>query len=795
MSKALVIVESPAKARTISRYLGKDFTVKASVGHIKDLPKTRLGVDVRHDFAPSFEILPGKEKVVTELRTAASRAGRIYLAADPDREGEAICQHIYEEIAEANKDVYRVMFYEITKDAIKRAFDSPQQVNQNLVQAQLTRRILDRLVGYKISPLLWRKVRRGLSAGRVQTVTLRLIVDREREIRAFDPEEYWVFTAHLEGKEPPVFKARAIKLDGKKFKIDNETDAMALRQELQAGTFEVESVKKTTRRQQPRPPYTTSKLQQEAYRRFKFPARKTMQVAQRLYEGIDVPGEGRVGLITYMRTDSTRISSSALDTVRAMIAEKYGDKFLPKKARQFQKSAGAQDAHEAIRPTDVGRTPEALRPHLSAEEFKLYTLIWQRFVASQMEPALFDHTDIRIAAGRCLFQTTGDVLRFPGFLQVYQETAEEDAVESEGSADRLPALQEKQKLDLKHLETLQQFTQPPPRYTEATLIKTLEEKGIGRPSTYAQIVSVIQNREYVVKTEGRFQPTETGEVVVDLLTESFPDLFDYAYTARMEKDLDLIEQGEQNWQSELHEFYEGFRDRLERAEKEMRSLKEPVPSGEICEQCGARMMIRWGKFGRFLACERYPECRNTRELSTAENGDERGETPEIDETCEKCGAKMVLKRGRYGTFLACSNYPECRNTRKLTAEGEPAREDKVLDEICPECGRNLVEKTGRYGKFVACSGYPECRFIKKEKLDMPCPEPDCDGEVVVRRSRKGKVFYGCSRYPACKFTSWAKPVPGPCPECGHPYLVERETKRSGRFIQCPNKSCRYRTEI
>ncbi|MBP7865224.1 MAG: type I DNA topoisomerase [Acidobacteria bacterium] len=799
MKKSLVIVESPAKAKTISKYLGDAFEVRASVGHIIDLPKKKLGVDVAHDFKTDYEVIPGKEKVVHELERAAKRADTVFLAADPDREGEAICQHLHDVVARENPRVFRVLFHEITREAVRKAFEHPGEIDRNLVQAQNTRRILDRLVGYKISPLLWQKVKRGLSAGRVQTVALRLIVDREREIRAFVSEEYWTFTAHLKAAKPPTFKARAVKLDGKKFKVANGEDAAALKAELEAAPFLVESVQKTLKKQQPRPPFITSKLQQEANRKFRFTARKTMQVAQKLYEGIEYGSEGSVGLITYMRTDSTRIAPSALEAVRGHILETYGKEYLPGKARLFQKSEGAQDAHEAIRPTDVRRTPEAVRPFLDSDQYKLYTLIWQRFVASQMEAAVFDHTDIKVAAGRCLFQATGDVLRFPGFLKVYKEVAEEGEQGPDGAAEgMLPPVEPKELLKLLELATLQQFTQPPQRYTEATLIKALEEKGIGRPSTYAQIVNVIQDREYVNKDEGKFSPSETGEIVIDLVTESFATLFNYDYTAGMEKDLDLIEQGKKNWLEELKTFYADFSKTLKKAEKEMKNLRQVVEeTEETCDKCGASMQIRWGRFGRFLSCSRYPECKSARDLpngkpTAAPAPAAAGEGEGAAEACDKCGAPMVLKKGRFGEFLSCSAYPECRNTRKIVkGKARPVVEPKVLDEACPVCGKPLAEKQGRYGTFVSCTGYPKCTYVKREMLGMKCPRPGCTGEIVVNRRGRGKVFYGCSNYPKCDFTSWTKPVAVACRECGSPYLVEKPSKKEGTILSCPAKGCRH----
>lgn len=797
MKKSLVIVESPAKAKTIGKYLGEAFEVKASVGHIRDLPKKKIGIDPDHDFAAKYEVIPGKEAVVRELRKAASRADTIFLAADPDREGEAICRHLYEEVAPENPRIFRVLFHEITKDAIRKAFEQPGQIDMNLVDAQHTRRLLDRLVGYLISPLLWRKVQRGLSAGRVQTVALRLIVDRELEIRAFVSEEYWAFTASLQGKLPPSFKAKAVKLDGKKFKVVTGEEAAALKAALLATAWTVESVQRTQRKQQPRPPYITSKLQQEANRRFRFPARKTMSVAQKLYEGISVGSEGSTGLITYMRTDSTRVAPQALDAVRDHIRARFGAEYMPAKPRFYQKSQGAQDAHEAIRPTDVERTPQSLRPYLTDDEYKLYTLIWQRFVASQMEAAVFDRTDIRIQADRCQFQAVGDVLRFPGFLVVYKEVVEEEETGENGVVEgRLPAVEKGDVLRLLDLDALQQFTQPPPRYTEATLIKALEEKGIGRPSTYAQIVNVIQDRNYVEKQEGKFRPSETGEIVIELLTASFPDLFSYDYTAGMEKDLDLIEQGQKGWLAEMKTFYAAFSQVLKKAETEMKSLKATVePTDETCEKCGAPMVIRWGRFGRFISCSAYPECKNARDLAGARTAGEtaapgaEGGGAEIREECPACGKPMILRKGRFGEFLACTDYPQCKTTRKLGQGNKPKAEPKILEELCPQCGKPLSEKQGRFGPFISCSGYPKCKYIKRETVGMKCPRPGCAGEIAVNKGGRGRVFYGCTAYPKCDFTSSAKPVPTPCPVCGSPFMVEKTTKKEGTRVICPVKGC------
>jgi len=797
MSNALVVVESPAKARTITKYLGKGFAVKASIGHIKDLPKNKLGVDVDDDFAPDYAIIPSKEKVVRELRAAARTAKVIYLAADPDREGEAICQHLAEELGGKTKDVYRVLFHEITKKAIQEAFEHPGRVNAHKVEAQQARRILDRLVGYKISPLLWKKVRRGLSAGRVQTVALRLIVDREKEIQVFKSEEYWNLTARLAGEQPPEFSARAHTLDGAKWKVADGGTASALVEELRGTEFRVESIHRREKRRYPVPPFITSNLQQEAARRLNFAVKKTMLLAQRLYEGIEIGAEGAVGLITYMRTDSTRVSETALQEVREQIRARYGDAYLPHHPIYYKSKKTAQEAHEAIRPTSVSQTPDSLKPFLEPDSWKLYSLIWHRFVASQMTPAVFDQTDVTIEAGRVRFKATGSVIKFDGFLAVYQETRPEDSKpekESEEPDGQLPVLSEGELLEVKSLQPTQHFTQPPARYNEASLVKALESRGIGRPSTYASILSTIQDREYVEKREGRFFPTEMGMLVVDLLVESFRDIFDYEYTARMEDHLDRIESGKERWQDAMRSFYERFAQRLLEAQTHMRNVKaEEVETDEICDKCGSRMVIKWGKFGRFMACSAYPDCKNTREISR--NGADAGpEAAEIEEiACEKCGRPMVLKKGRFGEFLACSGYPECRNTKKIVkrADSVEIRKDIPLDELCPACGKHLAVKHGRFGEYTACSDYPSCRYIKLKTTGVPCPKA-CGGEIVERNSKRGKVFYGCSRYPDCDFVAWNRPIARGCPECGAAYTVIKTTKRAGTQRLCENKECGFK---
>lgn len=794
--KSLVIVESPAKAKTIGKYLGKDYVVKASLGHIKDLPKKTLGVQITKNFEPQYKIIPGKEKVVQELKAAAKGVSAVYLAADPDREGEAICQHLAEELRGNRKKIYRVLFNEITKSSVTQAFEHPASVDTNKVEAQQARRILDRLVGYKISPLLWEKVRRGLSAGRVQTVALRMIIDREREIRAFVSEEYWTITANLSAKNPPPFDAKAVKLDGEKFKVTNEQTALALVEELKKADFIVDKVAKKEKKVSAPPPFITSKLQQEAGRKLKFPVKKTMMIAQKLYEGIELGEEGSVGLITYMRTDSPRVSDQALREVREFIDQKHGADYLPEKPIYYKGRKQAQEAHEAIRPTAVWRTPESLEKQLSRDEFRLYALIWKRFVASQMNPAIFNQTEIEIKAGRCLFKAVGSVPLFKGFLSVYEESREEDTRDEDEAAVSLPDVSVGERLKLNKLTPKQNFTQPPPRYTEAMLVKGLEEKGIGRPSTYATILSTLQNREYVTKQEGRFVPSETGEVVVDLLVGSFQDMFDYDYTARMEDHLDKIEEGEEHWVDAMKNFWDRFSKKLDVAEKEMPDLKrEEIQTDEICDKCGSKMVIKWGRFGRFIACSAYPECKNTRELPNKENLEQRT-LPEIEgKVCDKCGRPMVLKKGRYGEFLACSGYPECKTTIKLVTQGQKVelKEDIVLDEKCPECGEPLVIKHGRFGEFTACRRYPECKYIKLKTTGVKCPNDG--GDIVERKSRRGKVFYGCANYPSCNFVLWYKPIPEPCPKCGRHYVIERYTKKKGLIRYCDNENCDYEEPI
>lgn len=820
MSKNLVIVESPAKAKTINKYLGDDYKVMASIGHIKDLPVKDLGVDVENDFEPSYEVIPdtkkrGNKKVVSELKKAAKESEAIFLAADPDREGEAICQHLAEEIVpkRAAKQVHRVMFNEITKNAILDAFKTPKEVNKNLVDAQQARRILDRLVGYKVSPILWKTVGGRLSAGRVQTVAVRIVVEREREIEAFISTEYWTIIANLTAAMPPNFDSRLYKIEDKTLKTgkfdedlkDSETHIKdketsdAIVAEAEKSDFVVQTVTTKERKRNATPPFITSKLQQDAARKLGFSVKRTMSAAQRLYEGIELGSEGAVGLITYMRTDSTRVSDAALAEVRGFIGSTYGEKYLPAKPNAYRSKKDAQDAHEAIRPTDVTRTPDSLASKLGADEMKLYRLIWQRFVASQMMPAIFDQTTIDINAGRLTFRSTGSVQKFDGYLKVYQEGVDEKPADEESDEDRrLPLVKEGETLKLNGITPEQHFTEPPPRYSEATLVKALEEKGIGRPSTYASIMTTIQDREYVEKIEGRFHPTPLGTTVNDLLIESFDNIFNTTYTARMEEDLDEIEDGNLDWRKALHDFYDRFSKDLATATETIKNKKKTsIPTDEVCEKCGTGMVIKFGRFGQFLACGNYPECKNTREVAKKSSGEGDGESDKEAEEippCELCGKEMALKKGRFGAFYGCTGYPECRNIRKIAkGDQKPAPPPVTLDETCPKDGAQLVRRTGRFGEFVSCSNYPKCDYVKRETIGIKCPK--CGGDIAVKKSKRGKVFYGCVNYPKCDEVYWDKPVAEPCPQCSAPFLLEKTTKKDGTVRYCKNEDCDYKMAV
>jgi DNA topoisomerase-1 len=816
LTKSLVIVESPAKAKTIQKYLGKGFTVEASLGHVKDLPKSTLGVDTNNDFETDYVVIPGKEKVLAKLKKLAGPMDAIYLAPDPDREGEAIAAHLAFELSgnghakkakKKKKDepevpprIQRVTFNEITKRAVQAAFEHPRAIDQNLVDAQQARRVLDRLVGYQVSPLLWDKVRRGLSAGRVQTVALRLIVEREREIKAFEKKEYWTIDAHLAASKPPAFDARFLGKGEEKIEVTNGEDAEKIRAAIEHADWLVRSVDKKERRRNAAPPFTTSKLQQDSSRKLRFSVKRTMMIAQRLYEGVELGEEGLVGLITYMRTDSTRVAPEAIQEVREYVAQEYGAAYLPETPNTYKEKKEAQAAHEAIRPTSAMRHPDQVKQYLKEDEFKVYKLIWQRFVASQIMPAVFDQTTVDIDAKSkngdvFWFRVTGSVMKFDGFLRVYEESKEGKDEEDEELKHKLPALEAGQKLTLKELKPEQHFTEPPPRYNEASLVKELEERGIGRPSTYSAILSTIQERQYVQKLGGKFTPTEIGLVVTDLLVENFRDIFDVAYTAGLEEKLDDIEEGKEKWTDTLADFYKKFTKDLKYAEKHMENIKRmEKPTDEKCENCGAPLVIKWGKHGSFYACSTYDKedpntCKFTKEnpinLPDLDSADVQETTQE--EYCENCGRVMVLKRGRFGQFMACTGYPDCKTTRRLD-QGKKVP-DIPLDELCPKCGRNMMIRHGRFGEFTACSGYPECKYVKQNFIGVKCPECK-DGDLVEKRARKGNTFYGCGNYPKCKFTSAHKPLAEKCPSCGSEYLVEKNLK-AGPVIACPNKECDY----
>ncbi|MCB2187202.1 MAG: type I DNA topoisomerase [Deltaproteobacteria bacterium] len=801
MGKSLLIVESPAKAKTIKKYLGPDFEVKASVGHVVDLPPNDLGVDLTADFAPKYQIIKGKEQVIRDLKKAATKADDIYLAPDPDREGEAIAWHIAEQLGRPLESYHRVLFHELTKKAIQNAVAEPQALNGNRYNSQQARRVLDRLVGYQISPLLWDKVKRGLSAGRVQSVALRLVVERERAIQAFESQEFWTVTARLAGAEPPPFLARLAKLKNKKFDPKKEAEALAAVEAVRSAPFVVDKVVKKKRQQTPPPPFITSTLQQEAYRKLGFAPKYTMGLAQRLYEGME-SSEGTVGLITYMRTDSTRLAAEAVDEARQFIGHRFGVEYVPDKPRAYKARAGAQEAHEAIRPTSAFRSPEDLAPYLKKDELGLYRLIWNRFLACQMAAALYDQTQAEISAGPALFRASGQVLVFKGFTALYTESKDEGEEGEDGNqkdtarpGEALPPLNQGQVLNLLELLPKQHFTQPPPRFSEASLVKELEEKGIGRPSTYAAILSTLQDKQYVQKGERRqLMPTELGMLVNDLLVENFPRIMEVDFTAQLEQLLDKVEEGQQDWRRLLGDFYGPFSEALDLARTQMRQIKGKGLITQVpCPACGRPMAIRLGKHGEFLACTGYPECKSTSDFSRDEKGnivlDQPAETPDI--ACDKCGSPMQLKKGRYGPFLACTAYPACKNILPLDKDGKPAPppEPQKLGEKCPKCGGELVIKPTRSGgRFISCANYPSCDYSRGLPTGVPCPQ--CGGQLTEKQSRRGKVFYGCENYPKCEFATWDRPLPEACPSCGHPFLSYKNTKK-GPLVRCPDPKCRY----
>lgn len=758
MAKFLVIVESPAKARTIQKYLGKNYDVLASVGHIMDLPERRMGVDLeKGEFTPEYVPIRGKSKIIEDIQKSTRKADFVYLAPDPDREGEAIAFHLANVIKEAatkkssrskqkEPQIYRVRFHEITKAAIESAFSHPNELNTNLYDAQQARRILDRVVGYKISPLLWKKVKRGLSAGRVQSVAVRLVSDREKAIEQFVPVEYWTIEALANAGKEPKFELKLAETDRKKSKIDNGTVARQIQKELNQSKPVIAKVQKKPRKRRPGPPFITSKLQQDAARAFRFTPKRTMRIAQSLYEGVDLGEEGAVGLITYMRTDSTRISKEALQSVRDFISDNFGASYLPEKPNFFKNKKSAQEAHEAIRPTSMKYTPEYVKPFLKTDEWKLYKLVWGRLVASQMANAEFASTQIDVEAGRHLLRATGSILRFDGFLRVYREQLDEDDEKAKKQASEektsLPEVAEGDSICLLKVDANQHFTQPPPRFGEASLVKELEEKGIGRPSTYAAILSTIQDKGYVERKDGRFVPSELGVVVTELLLESFPKIMDVEFTAQMEANLDQIEEGNTNWKCILNDFYGPFKKSVEEATDKMRDVKRMEEKTDV--------------------------------------------------TCEKCGSEMVIKWGKNGSFLGCSTYPKCNNTKPYTrVDGKivPMESEKV-DINCKQCGAALIVRRGKYGEFLGCSRYPDCSFSMAMPTNVKCPELGCEGDVVQKRTRRGRSFYGCSNYPACEFVSWNRPVNKACKNCDSKYLLEKATK-TARLFECPTCRSKY----
>jgi DNA topoisomerase-1 len=776
--RTLVVVESPAKARTIKKYVGSGYDVKASVGHVRDLPEKTLGVDLERDFAPTYVTIPRKQKVVRELRAAAKKADSVIMATDPDREGEAIAWHVSEELELPRERIGRAVFHEVTRSAVLEALRNPVGIDGDKVNAQQARRILDRLVGYQVSPLLWKVFFPGLSAGRVQTVALRLICEREDEIEAFRPVEYWTITALLEsgGKE---FTADLFKVAGADPELASEADARGALEAVGERPFVVGAVEEKERRRNPYPPFITSTLQQDASRRFGFGARKTMRVAQELYEGLEVGGEGAVGLITYMRTDSTRVSPLAIEQARRYVTGAFGSDYLPDAPRQYRAAKAAQDAHEAIRPTDVGRLPDSLRDDLASDQFKLYQMIWLRFVASQMAAAVYDQTTVDFfPTERHQFRARGSVLKFAGFVKVYDEARGETAPGAEET--ELPRLAEGQEVRRLDLTPAQHFTQAPPRYSEATLVKELEADGIGRPSTYASIISTLLDRDYVKLERRRLVPTLLGREVLKTLVHNLEDVFNVEFTSEMETELDKVEEGELEWVAAVRDFYRRFQPHVAKG-KRLALPPGLFHSGQTCDKCGSEMVVKWTKRGPFLGCSAYPKCRNTKPLFAP------GEAPDLDEKCPRCGGALVAKSGRFGPFVACENAPDCSYSRSLKAETVP---EEPTGEKCPNCGSPMIVKTGRFGRFVACSNYPACKTTKPIGLGLPCPKDG--GELVERRTKRGKVFYGCANYPACDFAVWNRPVAIDCPHCHGKVGEETSSRRAGPAVRC--LTCRETVE-
>jgi DNA topoisomerase-1 len=740
MPNALVVVESPAKAKTINKILGKDYVVMASMGHVRDLPQKDLGIDIDGGFQPKYQTIRGRGKLLQKLKSAAKSAGKLILATDPDREGEAIAWHVVQALKHGG-EIERVMFNEITERAVTEAVANPSEIDLRKVDAQQARRVLDRLVGYKVSPLLWKTVHGGLSAGRVQSVALRMICEREAEIDIFLPQEYWTVDAMVKADDTDTFKSRLVGYNGGKPQIENQELADQIVADLKAAAsseagYQIGKITKKAQRRNPAPPFITSTLQQEASRRLRFTARKTMMVAQQLYEGIEIGGE-TTGLITYMRTDSTRLAAEAVAAARSYISTRFGEEYLPKSPRVYRKGKGAQDAHEAVRPTGIEHPPDSLRSYLTPDQAKLYKLVWDRFIACQMAPAVFDRTSVDITAGNCELRATGSVLKFPGFTALYTEGTDDDQEEAEGL---LPAtLVEGERITLVELLPEQHFTKPPPRFSEPTLVKELESLAIGRPSTYAQIISTLQDKDYVSRDRGRFSPTELGKTVSGILVKAFPDVFNVDFTARMEGELDQIENGSSEWVKVVEDFYVPFSKDLDKAESSRKELKASLQeiTDKACEKCGEMMVIKWGRNGRFMACAGFPECRNTLPLGEPD-------TPEVTgEKCEKCDSDMIIRTGRSGRFLACSGYPDCKNTRPIS-------------------------------------------------LGIQCVRDGCDGHLVERSSRRGKTFYGCSKYPQCEFAAWDRPLNQECPMCEGPFLAEHTGRKGDDSVRC--LKCKHKVE-
>ena len=793
--KSLVIVESPAKAKTINRYLGEGFVVKSSAGHVKDLPLRKLGVDVNDGFTPEYEVVKDKVPVIKDLRSLCKKSDKVYLATDPDREGEAICWHLYQELDCEDERVFRVLFTEITRSGIELGMSNPMPIDINRVNAQQARRVLDRLVGYQISPLLSQKVRQGLSAGRVQSVALRVICEREVAIREFAPEEYWTITAVLETKDGKEVKAELAKIGNKAAKIPDGKKAEEIYDRIvKEGTILVSDVKRVEKKQPPPPPLITSTLQQFASTDLRLAPRVTMELAQSLYEGVDLKDAGLVGLITYMRTDSTRVSETALTRVRDLIGETFGSDYVPLKPNRYKSPRGAQEAHEAIRPTDVFMRPGEIKHFLSKDQFRVYRLIWAAFVASQMKPALFDRTVAELKIGDSTFKAQGSVRTFPGFQRVHEELNHHKRPQKDVV---LPPLEIGDELSLKSLEKKQHFTEPAPRYTESSLIKALVEAGIGRPSTYAMILNTIRMREYVQMEKRAFKATPLGLLVNRLLIANFPQVMDINFTADMEKQLDAVEEGKLDWQEAIGRFYEDFSRAVKHAEKNM-----AVPQQETkykCEQCKSKMLLKWSRRkGWFLSCSAYPKCKTAKDVVYDTLGNLKVVEPKKSKvTCDKCGREMVLKQSRYGSFLACSGYPDCRNTKPVRMDEQTGEMVVVkmeeVDETCPKCRSKLVIKLGRSGRFLACSAYPKCTFTKSISIGVACPKKDCGGYITEKRTRKGKIFYGCSNYPNCRFAVWDKPVAEKCPQCGSLMVTKYERGSDQPTYLCSQKDCGYRT--